>query len=245
MWCPKCKNEYRAGITICADCGSELVENLSEENGNNETDMTESDETMAGYNEAMTEYNETIAETAGEDGQTDPVIDGISEPEDEPAPIKPAYVPKRSSYEDNRSSAWTFFLVGGVGAVLVILHIAGVIDFNLTGFSRILTNSVMGMLFVIFIVIGAVSAKNASRYKKEALEEEAVTSGILTAFHETYTREEIDSLCKSAEAEGSYEQWNCRFQFIKDWITQNHPELIEEYSEYVSETIYNDMFPEN
>lgn len=24
-WCPNCKNEYREGITICADCGCELV----------------------------------------------------------------------------------------------------------------------------------------------------------------------------------------------------------------------------
>ena len=28
-WCPKCKNEYREGITICADCQVELVEDLS------------------------------------------------------------------------------------------------------------------------------------------------------------------------------------------------------------------------
>ncbi|MDE7327886.1 MAG: hypothetical protein K2N63_16690 [Lachnospiraceae bacterium] len=28
MWCPKCKNEYRAGITVCADCGTKLVEVL-------------------------------------------------------------------------------------------------------------------------------------------------------------------------------------------------------------------------
>lgn len=26
MWCPKCKTEYREGITVCADCGTELVE---------------------------------------------------------------------------------------------------------------------------------------------------------------------------------------------------------------------------
>ena len=27
-WCPKCKNEYVEGIVKCADCGSELVEEL-------------------------------------------------------------------------------------------------------------------------------------------------------------------------------------------------------------------------
>ncbi len=26
MWCPKCKIEYRKGITVCADCGTELVQ---------------------------------------------------------------------------------------------------------------------------------------------------------------------------------------------------------------------------
>ncbi|MBE5950253.1 MAG: hypothetical protein E7260_01520 [Lachnospiraceae bacterium] len=30
-WCPKCKNEYRAGIEICPDCNEELVAELSEE----------------------------------------------------------------------------------------------------------------------------------------------------------------------------------------------------------------------
>ena len=29
-WCPKCKNEYQDGITVCADCGTELVDELSE-----------------------------------------------------------------------------------------------------------------------------------------------------------------------------------------------------------------------
>ena len=29
-WCPKCKNEYREGIKICADCGTELVDSLSD-----------------------------------------------------------------------------------------------------------------------------------------------------------------------------------------------------------------------
>ncbi|MDE6636583.1 MAG: DUF3784 domain-containing protein [Lachnospiraceae bacterium] len=29
-WCPKCKNEYREGITTCSDCNVPLVEDLSE-----------------------------------------------------------------------------------------------------------------------------------------------------------------------------------------------------------------------
>lgn len=29
-WCPVCKNEYCEGVTVCADCGAELVESLGE-----------------------------------------------------------------------------------------------------------------------------------------------------------------------------------------------------------------------
>lgn len=29
-WCPKCKNEYRAGVSICPDCNEELLEELTE-----------------------------------------------------------------------------------------------------------------------------------------------------------------------------------------------------------------------
>lgn len=31
MWCPNCKNEYRAGITVCPDCKCDLVEELVDE----------------------------------------------------------------------------------------------------------------------------------------------------------------------------------------------------------------------
>lgn len=30
-WCPVCKNEYRAGITVCPDCNEALVEEMKEE----------------------------------------------------------------------------------------------------------------------------------------------------------------------------------------------------------------------
>lgn len=31
-WCPVCKNEYRPGVKVCADCGAELVDSLEDSN---------------------------------------------------------------------------------------------------------------------------------------------------------------------------------------------------------------------
>ena len=31
MWCPVCKTEYQKGITICAECGSVLVEGTEDD----------------------------------------------------------------------------------------------------------------------------------------------------------------------------------------------------------------------
>jgi len=46
-WCPKCKNEYREGITVCADCGTELVDELPPEDDSKALAFI-SDEELAG-----------------------------------------------------------------------------------------------------------------------------------------------------------------------------------------------------
>ena len=138
MWCPKCKNEYREGITVCADCGCELVEDLSSVN-----DLSDADSDCA-ENEFADSESENINENA-DDNETS----GQKSPESATA----AYVTKLTKYEDNKSSALTFLLIGGVGVVLVILHIAGVINFNLSTFSKLLTNIEMGAMFIIFLIV--------------------------------------------------------------------------------------------
>lgn len=239
MWCPKCKNEYREGITVCADCGSELVESLTADmNYRDDIDnnlTAENEDEYPAYEDCESE----VAYGSDNDGESD---EDSSSEESEKHTL--AYVPKRSRYEDNKSSAMTFLLVGGVGAVLVLLHVVGVIDFNLTTFSKILTSTVMGALFVIFIIVGIVSSKNASRYKKEAAAEEALTGQICSSFHELYTTEGIDNACGISEDNSNYEQWDLRYHFIEKQISDEYPELADDYLEYITELIYNDMYSE-
>lgn len=53
-WCPKCKNEYVEGITVCADCGCELVASLE---GGEETPVTFGEEEEMQRLAQFLEYN--------------------------------------------------------------------------------------------------------------------------------------------------------------------------------------------
>lgn len=46
MICPKCKTEYIEGYTICADCETELVEQIQENHKSNKKQQTNLDEAI-------------------------------------------------------------------------------------------------------------------------------------------------------------------------------------------------------
>jgi len=58
-WCPKCRLEYRKGITVCADCGTELVDHLEEEKKFQEIMSCESEELADKFLEFLTYSNLT------------------------------------------------------------------------------------------------------------------------------------------------------------------------------------------
>ena len=245
MWCPKCKYEYREGIKVCADCGCELVEKLDDAKLENDAEDF--------FDSVQSEMSEAGKEAFGTDDGEDEIdsmdnqnsADGENtESGDVEKDVTPAYVPKRTRYEDNKSSAYTFFLVGGVGAVLVLLHILGVFDFNLSATSKMLTNTVMGALFAGFLIVGVISLRNSARYKREALAEEALTEQIKTFIHDLYTTEGIDNACGVTDEMDTYEKWNLRYHFIEKQITDEYPELVADYLEYVTDMVYNELYSE-
>ena len=99
-WCPKCKNEYRAGITICADCKEPLVEELTEnlfENIDGQENIETSDN----------EEQETVNLRS-------------------PAKI---YMKKEEKYKDLHSTANTFLVFGICGLIFVAMNAFGIIHF--------------------------------------------------------------------------------------------------------------------
>ena len=172
-WCPICKNEYRAGIKLCAECQVELVDHLEEEE--------ERDDEIA-RQEKIARLHAMLAE-----GQE--AGDGVKDE----SVVYHAYQNSAAKAEDNRTSAYTLLFVGILGFVLVVLVFMGVIPlFRGAETTRYFVCGVMGALFVLFIVFGVVSMRNSKILLVQAQAEDSLMSELTKWCGENMTAEQID-----------------------------------------------------
>lgn len=173
-WCPICKNEYREGIKLCAECQVELVDHLEEEKEQNET-----------LEEQKKILNFQVIPDA--DQETD------DNEEEEPVVYR-AYQNSAAKAEDNRASAYTLFIVGILGFACDLLVFTGVIPvFQNAGTTRYLVCGVMGALFVLFIVFGVVSLRDSRILLVQAQSEDSLLSELTKWCTENLSAETIDS----------------------------------------------------
>lgn len=66
-WCPVCKNEYNEGVTVCADCGAELVDSLKERK---EVLLCSGEEALMLRIQKFLEYNDIPVVFDNEDEET-------------------------------------------------------------------------------------------------------------------------------------------------------------------------------
>lgn len=175
-WCPICKNEYREGIKLCAECQVELVDHLEDEE----------------EQDAETEREEKIARLhaiIAAEQEAQQAEDGVK---DEPV-VYHAYRNSAAKAEDNRTSAYTLFFVGILGFVLVVLVFTGVIPvFQSAETTRYFVCGIMGALFVLFIVFGVVSMRDSKILLVQAQSENSLLSELTKWCGENLTAEQID-----------------------------------------------------
>lgn len=175
-WCPICKNEYREGIKLCAECQVELVDHLEDE----EEQDAEIDRV-----EKIARLHAMIA--AEQEAQQ--AEDGVK---DEPV-VYHAYRNSAAKAEDNRTSAYTLFFVGILGFVLVVLVFTGIIPvFQSAETTRYFVCGIMGALFVLFIVFGVVSMRDSKILLVQAQSENSLLSELTKWCGENLTAEQID-----------------------------------------------------
>lgn len=189
MWCPKCRYEYREGITVCPDCGSPLVESLEE------YDKEQAEKEKANL-EAQAELQHEADELVY--GAGDELIPGQPDLGRE-RPV--VYQDSATKAEESRSSAIALLGVGIVGFVFTIMLFFNLIPvFHFSGSSRYFVSGVMGAMFVLFIVMGVISMKSVKTLREKADKEHSLEEELKKWCTENLSAKRIDKAMQESDA---------------------------------------------
>ncbi|MCC8140589.1 MAG: hypothetical protein LIO67_09910 [Lachnospiraceae bacterium] len=206
-WCPVCKSEYVEGKTHCPDCDVDLVDELPPEQPEKEEVPTLSAEEAADIR---------ARRAAASQART--------------------YTSAREKQSENRSSAWTFLIVGGVGLVVITLALLGVVKLPLNTFSL----AVMEVIFVIFLIIAALSFRKVMRLMDDIAREDTLDEKVQTWMRENLTKEE---LLADVDADTTEElQYFMVSEEIRRRLMLQFPEIEDAYADELTENYYNELF---
>lgn len=222
-WCPICKCEYKDGIEKCADCKVDLVASLENMKGTEEE------------NQIALELNEAIENLDVED-------------------IAPVRIAKKTGiYQDsaqlskeNKSSAYILLILGILGVITLVLIFFDVIPLYSGMTSKIITSIVMGTLFVVFIIMGIASMKNAKKLEEMATSENDLTNKIIDFCEQNLSAEMIDNDLRDEEWDSLEDEikYFKRIEHIRELITKQFMNLEEDYVDYMCDEIYSGFYEE-
>lgn len=217
MWCPKCKAQYRDGIAICADCGAPLVEALPVE-----VDPSPAENKAR----ALSQIDSRENLQALSDGNR-------------------AYVEMQTKYDDMKSTAYSFILVGASGIILMALMVAGVLPLQFAAYMKGIMGVVMGGMFLIFLVIGIRSYLQLGDLKVQVQKEIADTEDAKSWFFEQFNAKSVDVLMEVSQGDELQRKFFRRSQFIKQKLQGQFPGYGEPFLDYLTEQFYEELFPQD
>lgn len=223
-WCPKCKCEYVEGIKVCADCGSELVEELPQEKA--------SDVLAESIQEYFTEEDWETQEEGTEE-EEDGSEKGLS--------YQHFYVNNEEKAEDNKTSAYTLLTIGSLGLLVIILIFLDVIHVYMSITNKYIVTGVMGVLFLLFIVMGGVSLKNSRILFKKASKENNLTTEIKKWCINNLQMQEIDQELELKEQPEELKYFQ-RAAYMRTAVNKQFMNLDESYLDRLIDEVYPEIF---
>lgn len=143
--------------------------------------------------------------------------------------------------EDNRSSAVIFLGLGTAGIIFVILGASGVLPLKLG--NPYMFYSVMSALFILFIVMGAVSIKNAKIFAKKAVSENTLQEALSKWCSENLSADEIDSEINADAVIWDEELYFKRYEYIKMRLNAQFMNLDQALLDnFIDDKVYSDIF---
>lgn len=149
-----------------------------------------------------------------------------------------AYQEKDKKLAENKSTAYSFLLIGGGGLVLVLLFALDILPLPVASHTRILLGIVMTAIFIAFVVIGISHFRKIGQMKTDAAREKQQNTEIREWFLSTYQAE-------LSETDDTGEQlYFRRYEQMQEHLHTRYPGLPQDYEEYLLEQIYNELYPE-
>lgn len=227
-WCPKCETEYREGIMVCADCGTALVEELSNQN-KEEIEI----EDVSGL-ELLKNMSPQEAAALLEESKKE-AMERRKQIEEGPG----LYIESSKKAQEFKSGAFSLLIVGGLGLAAVLLVLFDIIPLHMNLFSKYLILGVMGTLFVLFLVMGLLSIKSYKKFEIKATEEDNLTANILSWCKEHLTSDIIDAEIEEEEEELKYFR---RTEKMKEMISNKFMNLDAAFLDSLVDDLYQNIF---
>lgn len=153
------------------------------------------------------------------------------------------YMDSAERAEDNRSSAWTLLLVGGIGLVVLVLGFFGIIPLPISGFSKYMFTGVMSVLFIVFIISGFISMKKSKVYSAEANVEKDKKQQIIAWCEENQIAQKInESLSNEAQDISEEEMYFKRAERLRFLVCNEFQSMSIEFLNDVVDDIYDSLF---
>ncbi len=233
-WCPECKSEYVEGIVTCVDCGCALVEELPakqpEEQPEAKLGLADLDEEYISEEEVREKVRQAKEQKMAAQMRSQAAV---------------VYRNNGERAEEHRSSAYTLLFVGGIGLIAIFLFFFDVLPIQMATFSKYMITGVMGVLFVLFLVMGFVSMKNSKILEKKAGKENNLTREIKAWCIENIKALELDGeLFSEAETMELSEEikYFKRFDKIRETLGNQFINLEEGYLERLVDEVYPELF---
>ncbi len=153
------------------------------------------------------------------------------------------YVSKQSKKEDTKSTAYSFLLVSILGFILLVLFDLGVLPVPVADYMKIMLNIVMGIMLLIFFVIGVTSFLQLKKLGEQADVEVNRETEILSWFRSTYRPADIDEYFVADTLNGDI--YFKRYEVMSRFLTEQYPDLEEAFLDHLIEELYPEFFEEN
>ncbi|MBQ7535204.1 MAG: hypothetical protein IJT43_06245, partial [Stomatobaculum sp.] len=237
-YCPDCDMEFIDSVQTCTDCGKILVDKDKYFEGKA---VREAEEAKA-EEDRRREMLESMT-----DEEKEAMKESLDEAEQESRgrrrgalPEPTVYVTRAERYEDLKSSASAFWIVGGALVILALAGWAGVLPVN------IILKLMFTALAGVSLFIAWKTTQDAKTVKGQIHEENEVTEQLINWFLENYTPEQVDEIVRREHGDVQDEVLALkRIALIQDIYVTQYDLADQGYVDALAEEVYDRLFEDD